>query len=355
MAAETSRAVAKSQLASPRYRNEFGSRQRPAGTIFTFDDVCGLGRIPGLHVGAVPFDGLASPEGNTAKEHDFRELGADVKTGIAILRLVRLDGRNPLKVLPVIAVAFELIPGQRFRDGGRGVFLFVVNELFVVFPFDEKLFAVVVRRKNLSLVADDQTAAAGNFAAKGFNVHGEILRRLVAAVMLGRVVGQRLAAVIPPERCGRKFDGVMTMEKSPMRGWNRNFAFRKFKSDFGADGISFPVDAVNGHRFDFCRITKAKCAERHIDRVAGHVAQGAGAEILPATPVEGMIDVLFERPGGSRSEPDVPFHRFRYGVAAIGTVHSLRPDRTIGPDMNFLNISNDPGLNAFHRPAQAIR
>ena len=44
----------------------------------------------------------------------------------------------------------------------------------------------------------------------------------------------------------------------------------------------------------------------HIDCVTSHIAQSAGAEVEPTSPVESMVDTFFEWPFLSRPEPDIP-------------------------------------------------
>src|SRR5882724_13530014 len=67
----------------------------PAGTVLPLDEGRGLGAIFGDHIRTVPLDFLADAQGNAAEEHDFHQLCADVKTGVANFRLVLPDGREP--------------------------------------------------------------------------------------------------------------------------------------------------------------------------------------------------------------------------------------------------------------------
>src|SRR5436190_4281258 len=95
-------------------------------------------------------------------------------------------------------------------------------------------------------------------------------------------------------------------------------------------------------------------AERHIRRVARHITQGARAKIEPATPVEGMINALLERPRLGRTQPDIPLEPFRNRVAPRWTRDALRPDRSVAPDVNLLHVADQPGMHDFYRAAQAV-
>src|ERR1035437_7873582 len=66
-------------------------------------------------------------------------------------------------------------------------------------------------------------------------------------------------------------------------------ASRELKADFGFERVGF---LVNGRAlgFDFHWVAELERAEGHVDGMAGHVPEGAGAEILPPAPVPRMID-----------------------------------------------------------------
>src|SRR6185437_14085833 len=118
--------------------------------------------------------------------------------------------------------------------------------------------------------------------------------------------------------------------------------------------IRFAVH-VGAFRFNGAGITELQRTERHVDRVACHVAQGAGAKINPSPPDEGMISVLLERPRWSRSEPEIPIKIRRNRIGTRGPRASLRPDRAIRPNVHFTRVTNDSRLDYFHRPPQSIR
>src|SRR6266481_5424243 len=90
-----------------------------------------------------------------------------------------------------------------------------------------------------------------------------------------RVVWKWVAAVVPPEG-----------------DWFQSFTRRKLKTDFRFQRIGFLVDSRT-LRFHFSRIAKLECAERHVCGMASHIAQRAGAEILPTAPHKRMINPAF--------------------------------------------------------------
>ena len=106
--------------------------------------------------------------------------------------------------------------------------------------------------------------------------------------------------------------------------------------------------------FDDGWVTEFACSEWHVCGVAGHVAERAGAEILPAAPIERVIDALLVGSVRCRAEPHVPIEVCGDRVFTGGSVDSLGPDRAIAPDVDFANIADDAGLNDFDSAAQAV-
>ena len=119
-------------------------------------------------------------------------------------------------------------------------------------------------------------------------------------------------------------------------------------------GVGFRVDAGGDFAFDFVGVAEFEGAEGHVDGVAGHVAEGAGAEVVPAAPFEAMIDVLFEGPLHGGSEPEVPVEVFRDGVGASGAFEALGPDGAVGPDVEFEGVAEDAGLDDLDGAAEAF-
>ena len=124
--------------------------------------------------------------------------------------------------------------------------------------------------------------------------------------------------------------------------------------DLRAERIGFLVHRFERDAFDLGRMTEVERAERHVDGVASHVAECAGAEVLPAAPFEGVVNIFLERARRRATEPDVPRERIRHNVGAFGAAHALRPDGAICPDMDFADVADDAALDDFHRAANAI-
>ena len=77
--------------------------------------------------------------------------------------------------------------------------------------------------------------------------------------------------------------------------------------------------------FDRFRIAGVHGHEDGVHGVAGHVGEGAAAEVEEPTPVEGMIDaaafvgrIVRERPRRGRTEPEVPVEFRRNGIGGGG-------------------------------------
>src|SRR5690625_4732135 len=84
---------------------------------------------------------------------------------------------------------------------------------------------------------------------------------------------------------------------------------------------------------------EAEGAVRNIDQVASYITQRTGTEIPPASPAK---RVHARRIGAvrCRAKPQVPVERIRF-LGRVGFRHrkSLRPDRTVGPDLNIGDLS----------------
>ena len=130
-------------------------------------------------------------------------------------------------------------------------------------------------------------------------------------------------------------------------------ALRELEADARGLGEGLRVNARGQFALDDVGIAELERAERHVDGVAGHVAQGAGAEIIPAAPLERVIDVLLEGPLAGRAEPEIPVQVRRDRVLPARAVQALGPDRAVGPDMQFERFADHARLDDFDGAAQA--
>src|SRR5262249_19715564 len=102
------------------------------------------------------------------------------------------------------------------------------------------------------------------------------------------------------------------------------------------------------------RIPKTGGPERHIGRMAGHVAQGPGAKIEPTSPVERMINFLLVWAHRCRSQPQIPFEVRRHGVLPWRPANTLRPNWAVAPHIDLPTRTDEPSLNHFHRAAKTV-
>src|SRR6266542_3242797 len=101
-------------------------------------------------------------------------------------------------------------------------------------------------------------------------------------------------------------------------------------------------------------VTQTERAERHVDGVTSHVAEGAGAKILPSAPFESVISVLFVGTQRRGSKPQVPTEAGGHRIFAGRAVDALRPDRAVAPDMQLLGFADDARLDDFDGAPEAI-
>ena len=101
-------------------------------------------------------------------------------------------------------------------------------------------------------------------------------------------------------------------------------------------------------------VAEDKGVEWHVQRVASHVTQGSGAEVPKATPLEGMVGFVIGT-RGSWAKPFVPMDVVRDTANFGRSASSLRPDRTVCPNMNFLDVAQDTRLNHGRRLAETVQ
>src|SRR5690606_4455578 len=113
--------------------------------------------------------------------------------------------------------------------------------------------------------------------------------------------------------------------------------------------------AIEGrrHRFDARRVAELEREEREVHRVARHIAEGARAEIPPASPAEGQVGVVVRTFRG-RPEPEVPVEALRDLVLLLRALHSLIPDWTIRPNVDLANLADAAGLDDFRGAAKTL-
>ena len=82
-----------------------------------------------------------------------------------------------------------------------------------------------------------------------------------------------------------------------------------------------------------------------VEDMASHVTEGSGAEVVPSSPLEGMVDVGSKRPVGRHSEPQVPVQGLRWRFRGRGTANALGPDGAVGPGVGALDLAEQALLN----------
>ncbi len=132
------------------------------------------------------------------------------------------------------------------------------------------------------------------------------------------------------------------------------FTFGELEADAGSLGESFRIKARGKFKLDDAGIAELERAERHVDGVARHVAERAGAEVEPAAPFEIVIHILLERAFRRRPEPQIPIERAGDDVRAGRAIQPLRPDGAIGPDVEFARLANDAGVDHLDGAAQTV-
>src|SRR5690625_3051928 len=104
-----------------------------------------------------------------------------------------------------------------------------------------------------------------------------------------------------------------------------------------------PIDIDTAHTgLHIEWILQVQYPERRLDQMAPQISQCAGAVVPPAPPAARDHLVRIVAPGGG-SQPEIPIE-FSGNRGFGGPLYTLRPDRTICPDLDGVDISDNAGV-----------
>jgi hypothetical protein len=114
-------------------------------------------------------------------------------------------------------------------------------------------------------------------------------------------------------------------------------------------GIDGPTVLVGGGAFgaDADWRGEGERGEDRVVNVAAHVAEGAGAEVEPFTPVTRVIPAVADvRARGGDADPSVPIESFGDGIGAVG--HGVRVAPFLAaPGMHFADLADAQFLDSL--------
>ena len=237
-----------------------------------------------------------------------------------------------------------------------------VDELRVVVERERARPAVVVLHEHRALRADDVAARVRN-RAEGLDDLLHLLGRRLERALAGLV---HVVAVVPVERDGRELDAGADLRIARAVGELHDRLRRIGRVVLLLDPDALRVGDVG----------ELQPAERHVHRVARHVAERAAAEVEEAAPREGVVDVLAELPGvvdlrvrrvlveeGARlrrGEPGVPVetlaHRIalRMGLHVVRHALTLRPHGAVRPHVDLRHVAEDAALDDLRAAAHRV-
>src|SRR5213082_3450163 len=123
-------------------------------------------------------------------------------------------------------------------------------------------------------------------------------------------------------------------------------AYEIVSGDWSSDVCSSDLDGA--------RRGQLQHPEDGIETVLSHVAEGAGAEVIPAAPDEGKVNVV-KRTRGRRAKPQVPVESGRNWVRLFGPLDSLRPEGPAGPVLHPAHRSDSAGRVRFALQPRRLR
>ena len=300
-----------------------------------------VGEVGDFEFLRVPFDRFAAfagfrsgPNGEVAEEDRFGERTGEVReVAPAEFRFVFLNSGEPFKFVAGVEVAGVFV-GRSFTPFDALDFF----EGFAAFGAEFVTLSVVVRAVSATFGTDDDRAGVGRFRDAVFFEDR----------------GFRFGFRVKPGN----FDGVAPIVG---RELEPNLAQRR-------EGVEV---VAGGFRDDFGREFQVASAVRHVGGVARHVAEGAGTEVPPTAPLEGVIDARPEFAFRRRTNPAVPIDvlesgfdlLFLFGDFVVGdiriffadlggeffhrhvAVRTLGPNRTVRPNVDGFDFADDAGFN----------
>src|SRR4029077_6112940 len=109
--------------------------------------------------------------------------------------------------------------------------------------------------------------------------------------------------------------------------------------------IAFMVDnAGRVDDLDRLGIEELESHRGNVDGVAGHVPQSTRPKVEPPPPVKRLVSGMV-RPVGGGTQELVPAQLVRDPRHSLGPMNALRPDRSIGPDVDVLDGTQNSGPN----------
>lgn len=311
----------------------------PALTVVLGDPLVGGWVVLELDVWSIPFESaaFADAEGDIAEEDGFGEWGGVEEVGAWAVPWLDAEGGGAPFVPVVLFVAAE---GEAFEE-----LWWVADFLGFAEREDAGVVAVVAGYEETGLAADVDVAALGE--VHRFAVwHGE---EFLGDAGVGEVGGVDVLAF-----------GVFEFAVVPVdiEGW-AVFAVREFTGgvapfDDGAEGELVVAVAVDFEDFDLGGEAWIHAHEDAVHGVAGHVGEGAAAEVVEAAPFEGMVDILFEGAHGGWPDPEVPVDVVGDGVFAGWAWAALRPDGAVGEAVDFGDIAEEAAVDEFVDAAVAV-
>jgi len=124
--------------------------------------------------------------------------------------------------------------------------------------------------------------------------------------------------------------------------------------DDGAERELVVAVAVDFEDFDLGGEAWIHAHEDAVHGVAGHVGEGAAAEVVEAAPFEWVVDVLFEGAHGGWPDPEVPVDVVRDGVFTGWARAALWPDGAVGEAVDFGDVAEEAAVDEFVDAAVAV-
>src|SRR5262249_40166635 len=116
---------------------------------------------------------------------------------------------------------------------------------------------------------------------------------------------------------------------------------------------SFVDDARSLDHLDRFGINQLESMEGNVEGVASHVAQCASAIVEPAAPTKWSIGGTVGNVLGG-AEKLIPVDVVRNPWIGLWPGHALRPDRAVGPAMNFADRSEHAVANNLNTLTESI-
>ena len=114
------------------------------------------------------------------------------------------------------------------------------------------------------------------------------------------------------------------------------------------------VPQIIPRRFNACGGIEFECSIRQLKTVTTKVGHRTTTEVVPSSPLTGMIDFIDVRTSWRGSQPKIPVESLGNRIARRGTIDTIGPTMRWMPNMNLVDRPQQARLNHFKTSSKSL-